>query len=57
MRRHERIVVDANALVSRLLLPSSVPGQAVRKAVYNMPPLLVRRQLWLVRQRSSCKGS
>jgi putative PIN family toxin of toxin-antitoxin system len=26
-------VVDTNALVSRLLLPSSVPGRAVRKAV------------------------
>jgi len=29
----ERIVVDTNALISRLLLPTSVPGQAVRKAV------------------------
>ena len=28
-----RIVVDTNALVSRLLLPSSVSAQAVRKAV------------------------
>ena len=33
MRTRERIVVDTNALVSRLLLPRSVPGQAVRKAV------------------------
>ena len=33
MRPRQRIVVDTNALVSRLLLPSSVPGQAVRKAV------------------------
>ncbi|MGH9547602.1 MAG: putative toxin-antitoxin system toxin component, PIN family [Terriglobales bacterium] len=33
MRSRLRIVVDTNALVSRLLLPSSVPGQAVRKAV------------------------
>ncbi len=33
MRERERIVVDTNALISRLLLPSSVPGQAVRKAV------------------------
>ena len=33
MRTRERIVADTNALVSRLLLPSSVPGQAVRKAV------------------------
>jgi putative PIN family toxin of toxin-antitoxin system len=29
----ERIVVDTNALISRLLLPRSVPGNAVRKAV------------------------
>ncbi|MGH6945075.1 MAG: putative toxin-antitoxin system toxin component, PIN family [Geminicoccaceae bacterium] len=29
----ERIVVDTNVLVSRLLLPASVPGRAVRKAV------------------------
>jgi putative PIN family toxin of toxin-antitoxin system len=29
----ERIVVDTNALISRLLLPTSVPSQAVRKAV------------------------
>lgn len=28
-----RIVLDTNALVSRLLLPASVPGRAVRKAV------------------------
>ena len=31
----QRIVVDTNALVGRLLLPSSVPGQAVRRAVDN----------------------
>jgi uncharacterized protein len=35
MRARGRIVVDTNALVSRLLLPTSVPGQAVRKAVDN----------------------
>lgn len=29
----ERIVVDTNALVTRLLLPSSVPARAVHKAV------------------------
>ena len=29
----ERVVIDTNALVSRLLLPGSIPGQAVRKAV------------------------
>ncbi len=33
--RHEpeRIVADTNLLVSRLLLPQSVPARAVRKAV------------------------
>ncbi len=35
MRTRERIVGVTNALVSRLLLPASVPGQAVRKAVDN----------------------
>jgi uncharacterized protein len=29
----QRIVVDTNALISRLLLPGSVPGKAVRKAI------------------------
>ena len=29
----ERIVVDTNALISRLLVPQSAPGRAVRKAV------------------------
>lgn len=33
MRRRERIVVDTNCLVSRLLLPDSIPGRAVHKAV------------------------
>jgi putative PIN family toxin of toxin-antitoxin system len=33
MRARERIVADTNCLVSRLLLPSSVPGNAVRQAV------------------------
>ncbi|MBV8133554.1 MAG: putative toxin-antitoxin system toxin component, PIN family [Alphaproteobacteria bacterium] len=32
-RARARVVVDTNALVSRLLLPRSIPGQAVRKAV------------------------
>jgi uncharacterized protein len=32
MRVRERIVADTNCLVSRLLLPSSVPGDAVRRA-------------------------
>ena len=33
MAARERVVVDNNALVSRLLLPDSAPGRAVRKAV------------------------
>ena len=33
MRPRERIVLDTNALIGRLLLPASVPGRAVRKAV------------------------
>ncbi len=33
MADSERIVVDTNAFVSRLLLPGSVPAQAVGKAV------------------------
>ncbi len=33
MKDRERVVVDTNALVSRLLLPAAIPGQAVRKAV------------------------
>ena len=33
MISRKRIVVDNNALISRLLLPASVPGRAVRKAV------------------------
>ncbi len=33
MRVRERIVADTNCLISRLLLPPSVPGQAVRQAV------------------------
>ena len=33
MRIKSRVVVDTNALVSRLLLPNSTAGQAVRKAV------------------------
>lgn len=33
MTPRERIVVDTNVLISRLLLPASVPGRAVRKAV------------------------
>ncbi len=33
MRVRKRMVVDTNCLISRLLLPSSVPGRAVRQAV------------------------
>jgi uncharacterized protein len=33
MRVRDRIVADTNCLISRLLLPSSVPVQAVRQAV------------------------
>ena len=33
MQGRRRIVLDTNALVGRLLLPESIPGQAVRKAV------------------------
>ena len=36
----ERIVVDNNALVSRLLLPASVPGRAIRKA-FEVGQLLI----------------
>jgi uncharacterized protein len=40
MRVRERIVADTNCLVSRLLLPASIPSQAMRKAV-NTGLLLV----------------
>ena len=33
MKDKQRVVVDTNALVSRLLLPASIPGRAVDKAV------------------------
>jgi len=33
MKVRTRIVLDTNALVSRLLVPDSIPAQAVRKAV------------------------
>lgn len=33
MKARERLVIDTNALVSRLLVPGSVPGRAVRKAI------------------------
>jgi putative PIN family toxin of toxin-antitoxin system len=40
MRHRERIVVDTNALVSRLLLPGSVAGRAVARAVDRGRPLV-----------------
>jgi uncharacterized protein len=40
MKSPQRVVVDNNALISRLLLPSSVPGRAVRQAV-NTCQLLI----------------
>lgn len=33
MKAKERLVIDTNAFISRLLLPNSIPAQAVRKAV------------------------
>lgn len=33
MKARTRVVVDTNVLLSRLLVPSSVPAQAVRRAV------------------------
>lgn len=33
MNARARIVLDTNALVSRLLVPDSLPGRVVRKAV------------------------
>ena len=33
MKARSRIVLDTNALVSRFLIPDSIPGQAMRKAV------------------------
>ncbi len=35
-----RVVVDTNALVSRLLIPNSVPGRAVRKVVVEAQLLI-----------------
>jgi putative PIN family toxin of toxin-antitoxin system len=33
MKARERVVIDTNALISRLLLPESMPGRAVRAVV------------------------
>jgi putative PIN family toxin of toxin-antitoxin system len=35
MRVEERIVVDTNALISRLLFPDGSPGKAVRHVIDN----------------------
>jgi uncharacterized protein len=35
----ERVVIDTSALVSRLLLPSSIPARAVKKALAECQPL------------------
>ena len=35
MTARKRVVIDTNALVSRLLLPGSVPALAVKKAVHE----------------------
>ena len=40
-----RLVVDNNALISRLLLPASIPGQAVRKAVDTCQVLISEAML------------
>lgn len=59
MRSHasKRVVVDTNVLVSRLLLPDSIPAQAVRKVrregcllvseatMYELADVLSRRKL------------
>src|SRR5215472_17460650 len=33
MKARDRVVIDTNALISRLLLPASIPARAVSKAV------------------------
>jgi putative PIN family toxin of toxin-antitoxin system len=35
MMVRKRVVLDTNALISRLLLPNSVPAEAVRRAIAN----------------------
>ena len=36
----ERVVIDTSALVSRLLLPSSIPARAVDRAITECQPLV-----------------
>jgi len=46
MKVRTRIVLDTNALVSRLLLPDSIPGQAVKKAVEECEILMSESTLY-----------
>ena len=49
MQARSRIVLDTHALVSRLLLPDSIPGQAVRKAVEEGDILMSHVRIYLFR--------
>ncbi len=40
MRARKRVVLDTNMLVSRLLIPESVPAQAVRRAIQETDVLM-----------------
>jgi len=40
MTARKRVVIDTNVLVSRLLLPGSVPAKAVQKAVHEADMLM-----------------
>lgn len=46
MKVRTRIVLDTNALVSRLLVPDSMPAQAVRKAVEEGEILMSESSLY-----------
>ncbi len=46
MQNRPRIVLDTNTLVSRLLIPNSIPGQAVRKAVEEGDILMAESTLF-----------
>ncbi len=46
MKVRTRIVLDTNALVSRLLVPDSIPAQAVRKAVEEGEILMYESTLY-----------
>ena len=45
MSESARVVIDNNILISRLLLPSSLPAQAVHKALATGQPLTSRTML------------